>query len=106
VLACNDDFLEAAIDDRRADAQGFGRGAFTTDELDVLDLVANGLTDHAIARRLTVSIVTVRRRATAFRNKVGARNRAEAIAIAAGFGWIVHPVVAAERARRAGGERE
>lgn len=73
------------------------RGAFTTDELDVIELIANGLTDHAIARRLSVSVVTVRRRATSFRTKIGARNRAEAIAIAAGRGWIEHPAVRAAR---------
>ena len=66
---------------------------FTTDELDVIELIANGYTDHAIARRLSVSIVTVRRRATSFRTKIGAGNRAEAIAIAAGRGWFVHPAV-------------
>ncbi len=60
-------------------------------------MIANGLTDHAIARRLCVSVVTVRRRATSFRTKIGARNRAEAIAIAAGRGWLEHPAVKAAR---------
>ena len=60
-------------------------------------MIANGLTDHAIARRLSVSVVTVRRRATSFRTKVGARNRSEAIAIAAGRGWFEHPSVRADR---------
>jgi DNA-binding NarL/FixJ family response regulator len=69
------------------------RDAFTTDELDVMELIAHGYTDHAIARRLSVSIVTVRRRATSFRTKIGAGNRAEAIAIAAGRGWIEHAAV-------------
>jgi len=62
-----------------------------------MELIASGLTDHAIARRLSVSVVTVRRRATSFRTKVGARNRAEAIAIAAGRGWFEHPSVRADR---------
>lgn len=75
-----------------------GRGAFTTDELDVIELIANGYTDRAIARRLSVSVVTVRRRATSFRTKVGARNRAEAVAIAVGRGWFQHP------AARSGGD--
>ncbi|MFN2586925.1 MAG: LuxR C-terminal-related transcriptional regulator [Actinomycetota bacterium] len=85
------------MDDTRGDE--LDRDAITTDELDVIELVANGLTDHAIARRLSVSIVTVRRRATSFRTKVGARNRAEAVAIGAGLGWLEHPAV---RARRLG----
>lgn len=70
---------------------------FTTDELDVIELIANGHTDRAIARRLSVSVVTVRRRATSFRTKIGASNRAEAIAIAAGRGWFTHPAVRAGR---------
>ena len=73
------------------------RAPFTTDELDVVELIANGYTDRAIARRLSVSVVTVRRRATSFRTKIGAGNRAEAIAIAAGRGWIEHPLVRAAR---------
>lgn len=59
----------------------------------MIELVANGLQDHSIARRLSVSIVTVRRRATSFRSKVGARNRVEAVAIAAGLRWFEHPAV-------------
>lgn len=70
----------------------------------MVDLVANGLTDHAIARRLSVSIVTVRRRATSFRRKVRAVNRVEAIAIGAGLGWIEHPAVHTFRAGERGVE--
>lgn len=80
------------------------RGAITDAELEVIDLVANGLTDHAIARRLSVSIVTVRRRATSFRVKVGAVNRVEAVAIGAGLGWVEHPAVRAVRLRGPGDE--
>lgn len=89
--------------DGRADIEGSDerhaveRASFTTDELDVIELIANGHTDLAIARRLSVSVVTVRRRATSFRTKIGARNRAEAIAIAAGRGWLEHPAVRAAR---------
>ena len=82
---------EAEIERRGA------RGDFTAAELEVMDLIANGHTDHAIARRLCVSVVTVRRRATSFRTKIRAGNRAEAIAIAAGRGWIEHPAVRAAR---------
>ena len=83
--------------DIEASDAGTDRAAFTTDELDVVELIANGYTDRAIARRLSVSVVTVRRRATGFRTKIGARNRAEAIAIAAGRGWIEHPSVRAAK---------
>ncbi|MDQ3916589.1 MAG: LuxR C-terminal-related transcriptional regulator [Actinomycetota bacterium] len=70
----------------------------------MIELIATGLTDHAIARRLSVSIVTVRRRATSFRTKVGARNRIEAVAIGAGLGWFEHPAVGALRARPSRGD--
>lgn len=60
----------------------------TTDELKVLELIASGLTDKAVARRVGVSVVTIRRRATSFRKKVGAKTRPEAVAIAVGQGWI------------------
>lgn len=80
---------------REAEIERSGDKPFTTDELDVIELIANGYTDRAIARRLSVSVVTVRRRATSFRTKIGARNRAEAIAIAAGRGWVQHPAVRA-----------
>ncbi|MDQ3957402.1 MAG: hypothetical protein M3273_03675 [Actinomycetota bacterium] len=57
----------------------------------MIELIGNGLDDRAIAKRLCVSIVTVRRRATSFRTKVRASNRAEAVAIAVTRGWFRHP---------------
>jgi hypothetical protein len=63
----------------------------------VIELIGNGYSDRAIARHLSVSVVTVRRRAKSFRTKVGAGNRPEAVAIAVGMGWFEHPAV-----RRAG----
>jgi DNA-binding NarL/FixJ family response regulator len=68
-------------------AEGAG---ITSEELKVVELIASGLTDKAVARRIGVSVVTIRRRATSFRKKVGARTRPEAVAIAVGQGWIVH----------------
>lgn len=61
-------------------------------ELEVIELIAAGLSDRVIAKRLFVSMVTVRRRATSFRTKVGAQNRAEAVAIAVTRGWFRHRV--------------
>lgn len=57
-------------------------------EIEVIRLIAAGLKDHVIARRLGVSVVTVRRRALHFRRVVGATNRSEAIAIAARRGLL------------------
>jgi DNA-binding NarL/FixJ family response regulator len=60
----------------------------TDDELRVIQMISKGLTDRAIARRLNVSVITVRRRAGRFRTKVGANSRIQAVAIAAHRGWI------------------
>lgn len=60
----------------------------TPAELEVMRLVAQGHKDIAIARRLGVAPVTVRRRAQRFCRKLGARNRAHAIAMAVARGWF------------------
>lgn len=52
-------------------------------ERQVLDLAAAGLTDEAIARRLGVSRHTIRTYLTRLFGKLGAANRAEAVALAA-----------------------
>lgn len=61
------------------------------EELEVMRLVAQGHKDVAIARRLGVAPVTIRRRAQRFSRRVGARNRAQAIAVAAANGWLDPP---------------
>lgn len=57
-------------------------------ELEVIRLIASGLKDSTIARRLGVSVVTVRRRSREFRQRVGAATRSEAVAMAAARGWL------------------
>lgn len=57
-------------------------------ELEVIRLIASGHKDYVIAKRLGVSIVTVRRRVFTFRARVGARTRSEAVARAAALGWL------------------
>ena len=58
------------------------------EEIEVMRLIAEGLKDHAIARRLGVSVVTVRRRAQRFRTRIGASNRIQAVALAASRGLL------------------
>lgn len=60
----------------------------TQQELEVMRLIVAGYKDVAIARRLGTSVVTVRRRARSFCERVGARNRAQAIARGVARGWI------------------
>lgn len=57
-------------------------------ELEVMKLIASGSKDYVIARRLGISVVTVRRRVVSFRNRVGATTRSEAVARAATLGLL------------------
>ncbi len=65
--------------------------SLTSQELRVIELIGTGYKDQAIAHRLNVSLATVRRRATSVREKLGARTRPEAVAIAVGRGLFEHP---------------
>jgi DNA-binding NarL/FixJ family response regulator len=58
-------------------------------ELEVLQLMARGLTNRQIARRLEISEHTVKFHAGAVLGKLNARSRAEAVARAIGLGWIL-----------------
>jgi two-component system, NarL family, response regulator YdfI len=63
--------------------------SLTPRELEVLQLMARGLTNRQIARRLQISEHTVKFHAAAILGKVNARSRAEAVARAIGLGWIL-----------------
>ena len=58
-------------------------------ESEVLQLLAQGLTNAEIALRLHISAHTVKFHVGAVLGKLGARSRAEAVARAARLGWIV-----------------
>lgn len=63
--------------------------SLTHRELEVLQLMARGLTNRQIAQRLTISEHTVKFHAGAVLGKLSARSRAEAVARAIGLGWIL-----------------
>jgi DNA-binding NarL/FixJ family response regulator len=63
--------------------------SLTPRELEVLQLMARGLTNRQIARRLQISEHTVKFHAAAILGKLNARSRAEAVARAIGLGWIL-----------------
>lgn len=60
-------------------------------EREVLGLVAEGLTNALIARRLRVSPATVRTHVEHARDKLGASTRAEAVARAIAYGEVALP---------------
>lgn len=51
-------------------------------------LLAQGLTDHEIGRRLGISVITVRRRVQRLSRALGARSRVQAMAMAVSRGWL------------------
>ncbi|MGW3248842.1 helix-turn-helix domain-containing protein [Streptomyces sp. NPDC001070] len=64
-----------------------GRG-LTGQEATTLQLLADGLTDEAIAKRLGVSPRTARRIATDLMERLNARSRFQAGARAVQHGWL------------------
>ena len=58
-----------------------GRAELTAREFEVLDLLCDGLGNAAIAKRLSISPVTVRRHTSTVVHKLGARDRDEAVAL-------------------------
>lgn len=56
------------------------RKAFTARQAEIVDLVAEGMADKEIARRLGVSVSTVRTHLQRLYKGIGARNRAQAVA--------------------------
>lgn len=67
---------------------GAARASLTEREREVLDLVAEGLTNAAIADRLTVSVHTVRNHVANLSAKLGASSKLEALAIAVREGLL------------------
>lgn len=67
---------------QRQRSGGSGHQALTEREREVLSLVAEGLTNAAIAERLVVSVHTVRNHVANLSGKLGASSKLEALAIA------------------------
>jgi DNA-binding NarL/FixJ family response regulator len=63
--------------------------SLTPREVEVLQLMARGLTNRQISRQLHISEHTVKFHAGAVLGKLSARSRAEAVARAIGLGWIL-----------------
>jgi len=63
--------------------------SLTAREIEVLQLMARGLTNRQIGRQLKISEHTVKFHAGSVLGKLNARSRAEAVARAIGLGWIL-----------------
>jgi DNA-binding NarL/FixJ family response regulator len=63
-------------------------GPLTSAQSQVLQLLTQGLSDEAIARRMDISVNTMRRHWTAIRDALGVETRFAAGAAAARRGWI------------------
>ncbi|MET9514808.1 response regulator transcription factor [Streptomyces sp. NPDC002994] len=65
-----------------------GENPLTPREVEVLRMAADGTPTRDIAERLSLSVGTVRNHLSAITNKVGGRNRIDAIRIARESGWV------------------
>ena len=72
-----------------APATGLGSDALTARELQVLQLVAQGLPNKGIARRLGISENTAKFHVASLSGKLGASSRTEAVTLAARQGLIL-----------------
>ena len=82
-------FLERLIDRPRVTPLTGPGEALTPRELEVLQALAGGLTNRAIARRLTVSENTIKFHVSSILTKLDAASRAEAVAVAAKRGLLL-----------------
>lgn len=58
------------------------------EEIDVMQAVLDGQKDQTIARRLGISVITVRRRVSRFLHQVGAKNRIQGAVVGVQRGWL------------------
>jgi two-component system response regulator DevR len=75
---------------QRAPSSSEGGVSLTARELEVLQLMAEGLSNHAIAERLVLSLNTVRNHVQNVISKFDAHSKLEAVAIAVRTGVIHH----------------
>jgi DNA-binding NarL/FixJ family response regulator len=80
-----DAYRELAVNGSGRGARG---GAVSRRQLEVLELVARGMSNAEIAERLGISRQTVKNHLTVVMRSLGARRRGEAVAAAMRLGWV------------------
>lgn len=79
-------------------ASSLAHSALTTREVEVLDLLANGLSNKLIARQMNLTVGTVKSHVGAILGKLGSTSRTQAVVVAAGRGLVQRSVANCERA--------
>lgn len=79
---------DKVFDPLLADVHREARVSLSDRELDVLRLVGEGASPHAISRALNISKSTTRTYLVGAIRKMGAENRADAVRAARGLGWL------------------
>jgi DNA-binding NarL/FixJ family response regulator len=77
---------------RSGEAAGEERGELTARQIEVLALVARGLTNRQVGEALGISERTVRNHMRAILRKLRSRDRTHAVVMAISAGWISIPV--------------
>ncbi|MEZ5285148.1 MAG: response regulator transcription factor [Vicinamibacterales bacterium] len=92
-------YVSQAIDLTRSEGLSLTSTELTTREREVLQLIVDGLTTHAVAERLAISVHTATRHRANLMQKLDAHNQVELLRKAAKLGLIILPQQMADDAR-------
>jgi DNA-binding NarL/FixJ family response regulator len=90
-VVAGETFLSAADLERLREQPGTVSDQLSERELEVLELIAEGLSTRAIAGQLFISVNTVRTHTQTILQKLGAHTKLEAVTIARRAGLVNHP---------------
>jgi DNA-binding NarL/FixJ family response regulator len=79
---------DAVVLAERGDPEGVSPEALTSREIEVLELLAEGLANKAIAARLRISDQTVKFHLSSIAGKLGAKNRTDTVRLAVRRGLV------------------
>lgn len=79
-------------------ASSLAHSALTGREIEVLELLANGLSNKLIARRMNLTVGTIKSHVGAILGKLGSTSRTQAVIVAASRGLVQRGLASFERA--------